>query len=283
MQFTDVVSRVSELQTLAVSTLAQPAPLRPRLRRGSGRAAARAFAQALAAAGSTARPRRRAARALPSSRPPSRRSARPSSRPARTTGLRSPPTGGPSQGAQAGEPWCAYFASWAAQQAGTPIGDAGQGLGSVAEITDWAQRTGRYLPAGSTPQPGDLILFGTDHVGIVESVNPDGSLTTVEGNSTRPSAGSSAGRAKPPASCAWAERRSRSPAPSPPCAGAQPVSRSPVSSTRVQIQSSCAASSALSAAGTDRDAARGADRRPLVVHGGSMQARRGTAERDRAA
>ena len=26
------------------------------------------------------------------------------------------------------------------------------------------------------------MLFGDQHVGIVESVNPDGSLTTVEGN-----------------------------------------------------------------------------------------------------
>jgi hypothetical protein len=86
-------------------------------------------------------------------------------------------------GAQAGAPWCAYFASWAAAQAGTPLGDAGQGLGSVSEITDWAAANGRLLPADATPQPGDLILFGTRHVGIVESVNPDGTITTVEGNS----------------------------------------------------------------------------------------------------
>jgi CHAP domain len=85
-------------------------------------------------------------------------------------------------GAQAGEPWCAYFASWAAAQAGTPLGANGEGLGSVAQITSWAQQTGRYMPAGSVPQSGDLILFGDHHVGIVESVNSDGSLNTVEGN-----------------------------------------------------------------------------------------------------
>jgi hypothetical protein len=85
-------------------------------------------------------------------------------------------------GAAPGEPWCAYFASWSAAQAGTPLGDYGQGLGSVAEIADWAARTGRLLSAVTTPAPGDLILFGDRHVGIVESVNPDGSLTTVEGN-----------------------------------------------------------------------------------------------------
>jgi cell wall-associated NlpC family hydrolase len=85
-------------------------------------------------------------------------------------------------GAAAGQPWCAYFVSWAAAQAGAPIGEDGSGLGSVAQIRDWAQRTGRLMPASSTPAPGDLILFGNEHVGIVESVNPDGSLTTVEGN-----------------------------------------------------------------------------------------------------
>lgn len=85
-------------------------------------------------------------------------------------------------GAQPGEPWCAYFASWASAQAGEPLGPMGQGLGSVSEITDWASSTGRLLPANATPQPGDLILFGTEHVGIVESANPDGSITTVEGN-----------------------------------------------------------------------------------------------------
>jgi hypothetical protein len=85
-------------------------------------------------------------------------------------------------GAAPGQPWCAYFVSWAAQQAGAPIGDGGAGIGSVEGIADWAGRTGRLLPAGSTPASGDLVLFGGRHVGIVENVNADGTLTTVEGN-----------------------------------------------------------------------------------------------------
>ena len=84
------------------------------------------------------------------------------------------------QGSYPGAPWCAYFVSWAAARAGAPLGDHGQGFGSVAEITDWAKATGRFT---TTPAPGELILFGTAHVGIVKSVNPDGTLTTVEGNS----------------------------------------------------------------------------------------------------
>jgi CHAP domain len=85
------------------------------------------------------------------------------------------------QGAYAGAPWCAYFVSWCAAEAGAPIGSQGQGLGSVAAITDWARSTGRLT---QTPAPGELILFGTAHVGIVKSVNPDGTLTTVEGNAS---------------------------------------------------------------------------------------------------
>jgi hypothetical protein len=87
-------------------------------------------------------------------------------------------------GAVAGAPWCAYFASWAARQAGDPIGAGGSGLGSVSEIWSWAQSTGRAIPNGSgvEPQPGDLIVFGGDHVGIVKGVLPNGQIETIEGN-----------------------------------------------------------------------------------------------------
>jgi hypothetical protein len=83
-------------------------------------------------------------------------------------------------------PWCAYFVSWAAQGAGTPIGEAGQGFGSVSAVADWAQRTGRWNPAasGTPPQSGDLIVWGGTHIGIVESVDPDGKIHTIEGNSS---------------------------------------------------------------------------------------------------
>ena len=83
-------------------------------------------------------------------------------------------------------PWCAYFTSWAAAQAGVPLGEAGQGFGSVSALYGWAQRTGRATPAGPgvQPTPGDLIVWGGEHVGIVESVDPDGSIHTIEGNSS---------------------------------------------------------------------------------------------------
>ncbi len=50
-------------------------------------------------------------------------------------------------GAYAGAPWCAYFVSWCAAQAGAPIGDGGTGLGSVEAVAAWAQRTGRFTDA----------------------------------------------------------------------------------------------------------------------------------------
>jgi CHAP domain-containing protein len=82
-------------------------------------------------------------------------------------------------------PWCAYFVSWAAAQAGAPVGEAGQGFGSVDALYAWAQRTGRAMPAaaGARPNAGDLIVWD-EHVGIVESVDPDGTIHTIEGNSS---------------------------------------------------------------------------------------------------
>ncbi len=87
-------------------------------------------------------------------------------------------------GAVPGAPWCAYFASWAARQAGEPLGANGEGLGSAAQIWSWAQSTGRAIPNGPgvTPQPGDLIVFGDEHVGIVRDVLPNGDVQTIEGN-----------------------------------------------------------------------------------------------------
>ena len=87
-------------------------------------------------------------------------------------------------GAIPGEPWCAYFASWVARQAGEPIGEQGQGAGAVSEVWSWAQSTGRAIPNGPgvVPQPGDLIVFGDEHVGIVRDVLPNGQIQTIEGN-----------------------------------------------------------------------------------------------------
>jgi hypothetical protein len=87
-------------------------------------------------------------------------------------------------GAAPGAPWCAYFASWVANQAGEPIGEGGQGAGAVSEVWSWAQSTGRAIVNGPgvVPKPGDLIVFGDEHVGIVTDVRPTGQIQTIEGN-----------------------------------------------------------------------------------------------------
>jgi len=89
-------------------------------------------------------------------------------------------------------PWCSYFASWVAAQAGVPIGSTGQGEGWVPNVQSWAKQTGRWMPSGSStpPQAGDLVVFDrngdglTDHIGVVTGVRPDGGISTVEGNSS---------------------------------------------------------------------------------------------------
>ncbi len=88
------------------------------------------------------------------------------------------------EGAVPGAPWCAYFASWAARQAGEALGSQGQGLGAVSDIWSWAQSSGRAVPNGPgvVPKPGDLIVFGDEHVGIVRDVLPNGQVQTIEGN-----------------------------------------------------------------------------------------------------
>jgi hypothetical protein len=87
-------------------------------------------------------------------------------------------------GAPGPGPWCAYFTSWAAKNAGVPLGDHGQGFGSVDAVYAWAQSSGKAVPAGSgPPRPGDLIVWD-EHIGVVESVSPDGKIQTIEGNSS---------------------------------------------------------------------------------------------------
>jgi hypothetical protein len=88
-------------------------------------------------------------------------------------------------GAPGPGPWCAYFTSWACRQAGVPVGDHGEGFGSVDALYAWAQRSGRAAPSGSgyVPKPGDLIVFN-EHIGIVENVLPNGQIQTIEGNSS---------------------------------------------------------------------------------------------------
>lgn len=84
-------------------------------------------------------------------------------------------------GAMSGAPWCAYFVSYIAKQAGVPIGPRGEGMGYVPSIISWAKSTNKFVAPSGQARPGDLVLF-SQHIGIVERVNSDGSLVTIEGN-----------------------------------------------------------------------------------------------------
>lgn len=77
--------------------------------------------------------------------------------------------------------WCAYFTSWLASTAGAPVGERGQGYGRVDDLYAWAQRNGKAIPGPATPLPGDFMVWD-EHIGIVESVAPDGTVTTIDGN-----------------------------------------------------------------------------------------------------
>ncbi len=83
-------------------------------------------------------------------------------------------------------PWCAYFTSWAARQAGVPLGDNGQGFGRVDDVYAWAQKAGKAIPntgGNVKPQAGDLIVWD-EHIGVVDHVDTDGTIHTIEGNSS---------------------------------------------------------------------------------------------------
>jgi len=88
-------------------------------------------------------------------------------------------------------PWCAYFVSWLAKSAGAPVGAGGNGTGYVPTLEAWGKQENRYFDQGQgTPQPGDVVIINwggggvADHTGIVERVDPDGTVHTIEGNSS---------------------------------------------------------------------------------------------------
>jgi len=97
-----------------------------------------------------------------------------------------------------GQPWCAQFVSYCFFVAGLPLpAETKKGFAFCPSGVSWFKAKGQFH---STPQVGDVVFFDwykgkppcrsadqnhcSDawHVGIVESVNADGSITTIEGN-----------------------------------------------------------------------------------------------------
>lgn len=96
------------------------------------------------------------------------------------------------------EAWCADFASYVVKEAYEKAGKKlpeGFGSASVANIKSWGEQNGCFTRTSNMSdkanymanniKAGDLIIFGEDqHVGIVESVDGDGTVHTVEGNTS---------------------------------------------------------------------------------------------------
>jgi hypothetical protein len=88
---------------------------------------------------------------------------------------------------KANQPWCGAFVNWCAKQVSLKIPDCTytpNGAKAFVKEGTWQDAE------GATPLPGDLAFFdfpadGIDrisHIGIVESVHANGTVTTIEGN-----------------------------------------------------------------------------------------------------
>lgn len=86
-------------------------------------------------------------------------------------------------------PWCGLFVRWCAAEAGLKIPNptfTPAGAEGFKSMHKWHTK--------GEPKPGDIIFFdfphdGIDrisHVGIVVRANADGTVTTIEGNTTLP-------------------------------------------------------------------------------------------------
>lgn len=92
------------------------------------------------------------------------------------------------------QPWCAMFVSYCLYVKGLPLKiTTPKGFAYCPFGIKWFKD--QCLWHTSSPKPGDVIFFDwkneqgvrdgvSDHVGFVEKVNADGSITTIEGNTS---------------------------------------------------------------------------------------------------
>jgi hypothetical protein len=101
--------------------------------------------------------------------------------------------------------WCNQFTWWCMTQAGG--GPLTPKSAYTPTTYNWYRTQGR---ADRSPRPGSLVFFDfpdslkrIQHVGFVEAVNPDGTITTIEGNTV-----SGAGGSQDRGGGVWRRRRS---------------------------------------------------------------------------
>lgn len=92
-----------------------------------------------------------------------------------------------------GVAWCAQFVWWVFREAG--VGVLIPKTAYTPTFADWFRRRSQW---GRTPRLGSVVFFDfpndgvnrISHVGIVEAVNRDGTVQTIEGNTSPGGAGS---------------------------------------------------------------------------------------------
>ncbi len=100
------------------------------------------------------------------------------------------------------EAWCADFVSYVVKETYEQNGKKlpeGFGSASVARLQSWAKENGCYTQTSDKDtssrgnfianniKTGDIIIFqdnGASHTGLVESIDPDGTIHTIEGNTS---------------------------------------------------------------------------------------------------
>ena len=82
-----------------------------------------------------------------------------------------------------GQPWCMMFVWWVFREAGFNL----YKTGSCTTLASRYRAAGQWVTSGY--KPGDIVMFDfsgkkkkTEHVGILESIDADGNLITIEGN-----------------------------------------------------------------------------------------------------
>lgn len=92
-----------------------------------------------------------------------------------------------------GYPWCQTFVNAIAKRVGLTLPEGVRRTAyTPTAVNEW-KKAGAWH---ATPAVGDLAYFQfdsdpqVDHVGVVERVNPDGTLVTIEGNTSRTDSGS---------------------------------------------------------------------------------------------
>jgi hypothetical protein len=79
--------------------------------------------------------------------------------------------------------WCMAFMYWCYNQASAALGVPNPMLKTGGVLTGWEGRPRNHV---KLPLPGDVFIMdlghGLGHTGIIESIDPDGTLHTIEGN-----------------------------------------------------------------------------------------------------